>query len=306
MTTNSSGGCLELHDYLPFGEDTINTLGGRTGCYGTSDGVAEKFTGKERDAETSNDYFGARYFSGAQGRFTSADSPFIDQGLSDPQSWNLYTYGRNNPLRFVDPTGRECVRVTDSDGNAHQADDGTGGGCADAKVDPSGQAQSQVVSVGVGSDEANLLMLQRVGENASSLNQWAEVGRKGMEGAMTIEGLASLPSLARSLWSVATNWRAIAQFYRAMDQLLWSSDFLGESDFAFQYQRAGGYQQALSDFKTMVADSSIVDNGNGIKVSILPDGAKVTVRPGSGSGSSGPATLDVIRPGVDKVVKFRY
>jgi hypothetical protein len=33
MTTNASGGCLQLHDYLPFGEDTINALGGRTGCY---------------------------------------------------------------------------------------------------------------------------------------------------------------------------------------------------------------------------------------------------------------------------------
>jgi RHS repeat-associated protein len=39
-----------------------------------------KFTGKERDAETGLDYFGARYFSGAQGRFTSPDLPLIDQG----------------------------------------------------------------------------------------------------------------------------------------------------------------------------------------------------------------------------------
>jgi RHS repeat-associated protein len=55
-------------------------------------------TGKERDTETGLDYFGARYFSGAQGRFTSPDEPFADQYESDPQSWNLYTYGRNNPL----------------------------------------------------------------------------------------------------------------------------------------------------------------------------------------------------------------
>jgi RHS repeat-associated protein len=31
------------------------------------------FTGKERDAETGLDFFGARYFSGAEGRFTSPD-----------------------------------------------------------------------------------------------------------------------------------------------------------------------------------------------------------------------------------------
>ena len=33
--------------------------------------VRIQFTGKERDAETGLDYFGARYVSGAQGRFTS-------------------------------------------------------------------------------------------------------------------------------------------------------------------------------------------------------------------------------------------
>ncbi|WP_228486485.1 RHS repeat-associated core domain-containing protein [Paludibaculum fermentans] len=63
-------------------------------------------TGKERDAETGLDYFGARYFSGAQGRFTSPDLPFADQNSADPQSWNLYSYARNNPLRYMDPTGR--------------------------------------------------------------------------------------------------------------------------------------------------------------------------------------------------------
>ncbi|MFN9296123.1 MAG: RHS repeat-associated core domain-containing protein, partial [Acidobacteriota bacterium] len=63
------------------------------------------FTGKERDAETGLDYFDARYFSGAQGRFTSPDRPQLDQHAEDPQSWNLYSYVRNNPLRFIDPTG---------------------------------------------------------------------------------------------------------------------------------------------------------------------------------------------------------
>ena len=51
------------------------------------------------------DYFGARYMSAAQGRFTSPDAPFADQHANAPQSWNLYAYGRNNPLKFGDPTG---------------------------------------------------------------------------------------------------------------------------------------------------------------------------------------------------------
>lgn len=73
-----------------------------------------KFTSKERDSETGLDYFGARYMSSAQGRFTSPDVPLLDQREDDPQSWNLYSYGRNNPLRYTDPTGNCTV-----DGEQH-------------------------------------------------------------------------------------------------------------------------------------------------------------------------------------------
>lgn len=71
--------------------------------------VRSRCTGKEQDAETGLDYFGARYFSGALGRFTSPDTPLIDQPPSDPQSWNLYSYAQNNPLKFTDPNGRWCI-----------------------------------------------------------------------------------------------------------------------------------------------------------------------------------------------------
>lgn len=67
-------------------------------------------TGKERDSDTNLDYFGARYFSGAQGRFTSADP--VGGDLANPQSLNRYTYVLNNPLRFTDPTGLYTCRDT--------------------------------------------------------------------------------------------------------------------------------------------------------------------------------------------------
>jgi len=38
--------------------------------------------------------------------FPSPDRPFLDQHVESPQSWNPYSYVRNNPLRFVDPTGQ--------------------------------------------------------------------------------------------------------------------------------------------------------------------------------------------------------
>jgi RHS repeat-associated protein len=56
------------------------------------------------------DYFGARYFSSAQGRFTSPDwsekpQPIPYADLKDPQTLNLYAYVRNNPLSRRDFDG---------------------------------------------------------------------------------------------------------------------------------------------------------------------------------------------------------
>jgi RHS repeat-associated protein len=65
-----------------------------------------KFTGKERDVESGLDYFGARYYGSALGRFTSADPITVTPArAADPQQLNLYAYGRNNPLKYLDPTG---------------------------------------------------------------------------------------------------------------------------------------------------------------------------------------------------------
>jgi hypothetical protein len=60
--------------------------------------------------------------TGPQGRFTSPDEPLMGQDSSDPQSWNLFSYGLNNPLRYTDPDGHDasdpcandpyCVTVT--------------------------------------------------------------------------------------------------------------------------------------------------------------------------------------------------
>ena len=70
------------------------------------------FTGKERDAESGNDYFGARYYASSMGRFMSPDPVVITtERLMNPQQPNLYAYVANNPLRFIDPTGEilQCV-----------------------------------------------------------------------------------------------------------------------------------------------------------------------------------------------------
>src|SRR5262249_53536033 len=68
-----------------------------------------KFTGQMRDAETGMDYFSTRYYGSPLGRFMSPDYVFNDSRPGSPQSWNLYAYARNNPLRFIDPTGEALI-----------------------------------------------------------------------------------------------------------------------------------------------------------------------------------------------------
>lgn len=103
----ANGGC---HDYMPFGVELQGTV--RGSCFGGADAVVHKFTGKERDAETGLDFFGERYFSSAQGRFTSPDAMLAKkEWLVDPQRWNRYAYVSNNPLRYVDPNGEDLTIV---------------------------------------------------------------------------------------------------------------------------------------------------------------------------------------------------
>jgi RHS repeat-associated protein len=113
MVTDQNGNVVARHDYLPFGEEVPGGSPGRTSEFGASDGIATKFTGQYRDSETGVDYFHARYFTGALGRFNSPDPGNAGADLTDPQTWNGYAYVRNNPMAFVDPSGMSCTDPND-------------------------------------------------------------------------------------------------------------------------------------------------------------------------------------------------
>ena len=78
------------------------------------DATEHHFTGQQRDNESGLDYFNARYYGSTIGRFTSPDPSGLGYAQqTDPQSFNLYGYVRNNPLRFVDPSGMETALYQD-------------------------------------------------------------------------------------------------------------------------------------------------------------------------------------------------
>jgi len=105
LQTDASGNLQQYWVTDPYG-DYLSAYPSGSGLGATE----HQFTGKERDAESGNDYFGARYYASSMGRFMSPDwaakeEPVPYATFDDPQSLNLYSYVRNNPLSRVDADG---------------------------------------------------------------------------------------------------------------------------------------------------------------------------------------------------------
>ena len=82
MITSATGSCEQDIDYYPYGGVVTDHCPNVPQHY--------KFTGKERDAESNLDNFGARYDASSMGRFMTPDAFFKDSHVGDPQSWNEY------------------------------------------------------------------------------------------------------------------------------------------------------------------------------------------------------------------------
>jgi len=98
FVTNASGQAVGPQNFAPFGSG------------GSTDSGTLQFAGMERDLTAVGgtfpdlpDYDHQRFYDLDWGRFLSAD--MVGGSSPTPQTWNRYTYARNNPLRFIDPNG---------------------------------------------------------------------------------------------------------------------------------------------------------------------------------------------------------
>ncbi len=99
IVTNENDEVISAQDYDCWGY----LLEGRT--Y-ESDESVYKFTGKERDEENQYDYFGARYYDSRIGRWGQVE-PLLDKYLQV----SPYSYSFDNPLRFLDPNGKDAIPI---------------------------------------------------------------------------------------------------------------------------------------------------------------------------------------------------
>ncbi|MGC1121758.1 MAG: RHS repeat-associated core domain-containing protein [Candidatus Methanofastidiosia archaeon] len=99
LITDENGTVVSEVQYKPFGE---------TG----PEEESHLYTGKEKDSSGLY-YFGIRYYDPEIGRFITRD---LQCGqLANPQTFNRYAYCLNNPLKYVDPDGRDPIFCDDDD-----------------------------------------------------------------------------------------------------------------------------------------------------------------------------------------------
>ena len=102
MTQNNGTPCYDA-DFDPYGGEH---------AYTNSCSQNYKFEGKERDTETGNDDFGARYYTSRFGRWLSADwsnvpVPVPYANLTNPQTLNLYSMVSDDPETAADLDGHQ-------------------------------------------------------------------------------------------------------------------------------------------------------------------------------------------------------
>ncbi len=100
IAADQDGRWTNREEYTPYGQTSLG-------------GFARKryrFTGKERDEESGLAFHGARYYAPGLGRWTSTD-PHLDATGFSP-----YVYAAANPMRYVDPDGRQILDMGDESG----------------------------------------------------------------------------------------------------------------------------------------------------------------------------------------------
>ncbi len=100
--TDENGNVVAEYQYDAWG-NIISSTGSM------KDNNPYRYAGYRYDEMTGLYYLMARYYDATDGRFITLDTfhGFED----DPQSLNLYTYTKNNPIKYIDPDGHNPVLI---------------------------------------------------------------------------------------------------------------------------------------------------------------------------------------------------
>jgi RHS repeat-associated protein len=137
MRTNYAGSVSSSYVSLPWGD-------GYTPNENNAAGNAQDnlhFAQLDHDTESLTDHAQFRQYSSAQGRWLSPDPYDGSYDVTNPQSFNRYGYGLNNPLAFVDPLGLDTL-ICNTYTYSTDSPDSPTGGAPDAPPDPQARGAS--------------------------------------------------------------------------------------------------------------------------------------------------------------------
>jgi RHS repeat-associated protein len=206
-----------------------------------------KFTGKERDPETNNDDFDARYYSSAYGRFLSADwssapTPVPYANLTNPQTLNLYAMVSDNPESFADLNGHIAVHGecwTDS------------AGCASGET-PSTTTNDQTGPQNTGT-------AQNQAQNTSQTKQLtADDVSKGIKAFDSDKGDKNPGRVVKALDTMGQNFTATGDVVRA-----------GVKESGVEMPKAADKVLANVESITRTGDKVVITNKDSMRVDVL-------------------------------------
>ncbi len=287
LTTNATGGVLDPRRFWPWGEDVGTASAGRMG-----------FAGMERDLESAlpRYYDHARSLETGKGRFLTPD--MLSGNVEDPLSWNRYAYARNNPLKYVDPDGRDDELAADFMMREQVRD--MGGDAAVARMDPQRAVITATIAgtaaVGLASAEwgtaamyAGQQALTWLGDKFSPAVQgrYGQVAQSELARAASAEGpavqvvtrLTSAPEAGRAL-SISTGEGATAL-----------SNAARASGNLYQAQIPKAFLAVLEKNGLAFSQRTMMNGKVGMEYRILPQATEYIVKlfrqvPGDGAGGT--------------------
>lgn len=107
VVMKNDGSVISRTDYQAFGEEIGAGVGRRTTSqgYNQTDNNRQRYAMTERDEATGLEHTWFRKYDNKAGRWTSADPYKGSMILSNPQSFNRYTYVNNDSVNLIDPSG---------------------------------------------------------------------------------------------------------------------------------------------------------------------------------------------------------
>ncbi|MFA9464024.1 MAG: RHS repeat-associated core domain-containing protein [Velocimicrobium sp.] len=236
-----------------------------------------KYAGEVYDEETGLYYLRARYYDPKMGRFINEDT--YEGQINDALSLNGYSYCNNNPLIHIDPSGHyltsiaiEAVKIAAVVTVAYVA--------YRYATSPEVRKSAKEIAVAIKKGAA---------DKKRALNEEAKNKKKSKKISDKKD---------KDVGKTTGDSKTVNDILKGAEE---TTRKVGK---ASNYEKSGGYKQALKDFDDLgpVSKKKIeTQYGDGM-YGKLNDGTSISVRPGSKTGGS---TLEIKIPG-KKIIKIRY